>query len=81
MASIRMIMACGAESRIAKKYAAFVEEAKRHAQFMSPLIALQFGLIVRFERGPDDPFESPLANMVSSSSACTLALVWPFGTG
>ncbi|QUC19675.1 uncharacterized protein UV8b_03916 [Ustilaginoidea virens] len=45
MASIRMIMACGAESRIAKKYAAFVEEAKRHAQFMSPLIALQFGLI------------------------------------
>jgi hypothetical protein len=46
MASIRMIMACGAESRIAKKYAAFVEETKTHAQFMSPLIALQFGLIV-----------------------------------
>ncbi|KAG8417135.1 ABC transporter bea3, variant 2 [Metarhizium acridum] len=45
MASIRMIMACGAESRIAKKYAAFVEETKKHAQFMSPLIALQFGLI------------------------------------
>lgn len=40
-------MACGAESRIAKKYAAFVEETKQHAQFMSPLIALQFGLIVR----------------------------------
>ncbi|KJK88325.1 Multidrug resistance protein [Metarhizium anisopliae BRIP 53284] len=45
MSSIRMIMACGAESRIAKKYAAFVEETKNHAQFMSPLIALQFGLI------------------------------------
>ncbi|KHN96250.1 MDR efflux pump ABC3 [Metarhizium album ARSEF 1941] len=45
MASIRMIMACGAESRIASKYAAFVEETKKHAQFMSPLIALQFGLI------------------------------------
>lgn len=46
MASIRMIMACGAEARIAKKYAAFVEETKKHAQFMSPLIAIQFGLIV-----------------------------------
>ncbi|GAB0131663.1 hypothetical protein EsDP_00000125 [Epichloe bromicola] len=45
MSSIRMIMACGAEARIAKKYAIFVEETKRHAQFMSPLIALQFGLI------------------------------------
>ncbi|OAA43168.1 MDR efflux pump ABC3 [Metarhizium rileyi] len=45
MASIRMIMACGAESRIVKKYAVFVEETKKHAQFMSPLIALQFGLI------------------------------------
>lgn len=39
-------MACGAEARIAKKYAAFVEETKKHAQFMSPFIAVQFGLIV-----------------------------------
>jgi hypothetical protein len=53
MASIRMIMACGAESRIAKKYAAFVEETRQHAQFMSPLIALQFGLIVCCAEKPD----------------------------
>ena len=46
MASIRMIMACGAESRIAKKYSACVEEATQHSRFMSPLIAMQFGLIV-----------------------------------
>ncbi|KAK5990313.1 ABC transporter BEA3 [Cladobotryum mycophilum] len=44
-ASIRMIAACGAETRMTKKYSTFVDEAKRHSQFMSPLIALQFGLI------------------------------------
>lgn len=47
MDSIRMIVACGAESRIARKYATFVEETKKHARFMSPFVALQFGLIVR----------------------------------
>ncbi|POR32079.1 Multidrug resistance protein 1B [Tolypocladium paradoxum] len=46
MASIRMVMACGAEARIARKYAKFVEETKKHARFMSPIVALQFGLIV-----------------------------------
>ncbi|GJN68722.1 ABC transporter bea3 [Purpureocillium lilacinum] len=35
MDSIRMIVACGAESRIARKYATFVEETKKHARFMS----------------------------------------------
>ncbi|KAK2589480.1 ABC transporter bea3, partial [Conoideocrella luteorostrata] len=45
MSSIRMIMACGAEARIARKYAACVDETKKHAQFMSPLLGLQFGLI------------------------------------
>lgn len=41
-----MIAACGAEKRMSTKYAKFVEEAKKHSQFISPLIALQFGLIV-----------------------------------
>jgi len=41
-----MIMACGAESRIVKKYAVWVEEAKKHGQFTAPLIGLQFGCIV-----------------------------------
>ncbi|EQL00660.1 multidrug resistance-type transporter protein [Ophiocordyceps sinensis CO18] len=45
LASVRMIMACGAESRVAAKYAAHVEEAKRHARITSPFVALQFGLI------------------------------------
>ncbi|CAH0049412.1 unnamed protein product [Clonostachys solani] len=45
LASVRMIMACGAEKRTVERYAAFVEEAKKHAQFMSPLISLQFSLV------------------------------------
>ncbi|EHK15426.1 uncharacterized protein TRIVIDRAFT_37876 [Trichoderma virens Gv29-8] len=44
-ASIRMIAACGAESRMVKKYGISVEEAKMHAQRTSPFMALQFGLI------------------------------------
>ncbi|KAL7935060.1 multidrug resistance-type transporter protein [Trichoderma chlorosporum] len=44
-ASIRMIAACGAESRMVKKYGISVEEAKMHAQRTSPFISLQFGLI------------------------------------
>ncbi|KAL5092065.1 ABC transporter bea3 [Trichoderma cf. simile WF8] len=44
-ASIRMIAACGAESRMVKKYGISVEEAKRHAQRTAPFISLQFGLI------------------------------------
>ncbi|RCI14872.1 hypothetical protein L249_7041 [Ophiocordyceps polyrhachis-furcata BCC 54312] len=45
MAGIRMVMACGAETRVARKYAKVVDEAKRHARLTSPLVALQFGLI------------------------------------
>ena len=45
MASIRMIVACGAETRITQRYAVYVEEAKKHAQFVSPLISAQFGLV------------------------------------
>ncbi|KAF4841578.1 ABC transporter BEA3 [Colletotrichum siamense] len=43
--SIRMVTACGAEDRIAARYAVFVEQAKRKGQFTAPLLALQFGLI------------------------------------
>lgn len=41
-----MISACGAESRMSKKYGLSVEEAKMHAQHTSPFLSLQFGLIV-----------------------------------
>ncbi|KAH6998433.1 P-loop containing nucleoside triphosphate hydrolase protein [Ilyonectria sp. MPI-CAGE-AT-0026] len=45
LASIRMVAACGAESRIAKKYANFVEETAKHGRLLSPLIGTQLGLI------------------------------------
>ena len=47
LGSIRMIAACGAENRMLKRYKAWSEEARRLAQKVSPLISLQFGLVVR----------------------------------
>ena len=43
--SIRMVSSCGAESRIADKYAEWVRAAKRSGQLMAPVLAAQFGLI------------------------------------
>ena len=51
--AVKMVMACGAESRVAKKYAYWVQEAKRRGMANAPLLALQFGLIV--SRIPDLP--------------------------
>ncbi|OAR02191.1 hypothetical protein LLEC1_03410 [Akanthomyces lecanii] len=45
LSSLRMVVACGAEARIGIKYSRFVDEAKKHAQSVGPLIAIQFGLI------------------------------------
>ena len=42
LGSIRMIIACGAESRIAKKYSGWIEESKRRGLKISPWIGLQF---------------------------------------
>ncbi|PBP24032.1 ABC transporter [Diplocarpon rosae] len=39
--SIRMIAACGAEAKMAEKYAEWVEESLRRGLRMSPLVALQ----------------------------------------
>ncbi|KAL0938787.1 ABC transporter [Colletotrichum truncatum] len=44
-ASIKMVTACGAEERIASRYARWVEIARQKGQFTAPLMALQFGLI------------------------------------
>jgi hypothetical protein len=41
-----MVAACGAESRISKKYAAFVEETRQHGKLLSPLIGGQLGFVV-----------------------------------
>lgn len=41
-----MVAACGAESRISKKYAAFVEETRQHGKLLSPLVGGQLGFIV-----------------------------------
>lgn len=72
LASIRIIMACGAESRVAAKYAAFVEEAKRHARTTGPFVALQFGLIVRRL-----VTHLPARGSESASVLCCLCRLWP----
>ncbi|KAL6361985.1 hypothetical protein LRP88_05468 [Fusarium phalaenopsidis] len=43
-ASIRMIMACGAQQQMVDRYGASIEEAKKHARATSPLTSLQFAL-------------------------------------
>ncbi|KAK6842797.1 ABC transporter transmembrane region [Apiospora arundinis] len=43
--SIRMIAACGAEMRMAKRFNVWAEAAKRHGRRMSPLMAAQFGFV------------------------------------
>lgn len=45
MASLRMIVACGAESRMVKKYRRFVEDAAAHARANGPLVSIQFALV------------------------------------
>lgn len=42
LGSIRMIVACGAEGRIARKYSGWVKESRRRGLKLSPLIGLQF---------------------------------------
>ncbi|KAH8902161.1 P-loop containing nucleoside triphosphate hydrolase protein [Coniochaeta sp. PMI_546] len=39
--SVRMVAACGAESKMAKKYAGWVDESRRRGLKMSPIVALQ----------------------------------------
>ncbi|AEO70297.1 uncharacterized protein THITE_2121528 [Thermothielavioides terrestris NRRL 8126] len=43
--TIRMITSCGAEARVSQRYAQWVKKAKQAAQFSSPFLATQFGLI------------------------------------
>lgn len=40
--AIRMIVACGAEERMAKRYSGWVEEARRRGLKLSPLVGAQF---------------------------------------
>lgn len=39
--SIRMITACGAEAKVARKYGTWVEESRRRGMLMSPMVAVQ----------------------------------------
>jgi hypothetical protein len=41
-----MVTACGAEARITQRYAEWVQEVRKKGQYIAPLLALQFGLIV-----------------------------------
>lgn len=43
--SIRMVVACGAEERMAQRFNAWAETAQRHGQRSVPFLALQFGFI------------------------------------
>ncbi|RAL63450.1 hypothetical protein DID88_003870 [Monilinia fructigena] len=51
LGSIRMIAACGAENRIAKKYAGWVEESRRRTLKKSPWIGVQFAPLRLFSQG------------------------------
>ena len=44
--SIRMVTACGAESRVMARFAKWTNETKRYGVKLVPLMALQFGLLV-----------------------------------
>jgi ABC-type multidrug transport system fused ATPase/permease subunit len=44
--SIRMVTACGAESRVMERFAKWTNETKRYGLQVVPLMALQFGIIV-----------------------------------
>lgn len=44
-AGIRMVVSCGAESRIARRYSEWADKARQYGQRTSPLVAAQFGLI------------------------------------
>lgn len=43
--AIRMIYACGAQKRMADRYARFVTEARMHGAYTAPFMATQFGLV------------------------------------
>lgn len=42
LGSIRMIVACGAESRIAQKYSGWIEESRRRGMRLAPIMGVQF---------------------------------------
>lgn len=42
LGSIRMVVACGAEGRIARKYSGWIQESQRRGLKLSPLIGMQF---------------------------------------
>jgi ATP-binding cassette subfamily B (MDR/TAP) protein 1 len=60
LGSIRMIAACGAESRTHARYLYWSEQARKLGQKTSPLIALQFGLVVSAIRSTSRPFSLEL---------------------
>ncbi|KAI1802800.1 P-loop containing nucleoside triphosphate hydrolase protein [Daldinia bambusicola] len=43
--AIRMVVACGAESQIAKRFGVWVQDARKHGQGISPLLSTQMGLV------------------------------------
>ncbi|SPO01760.1 related to multidrug resistance protein [Cephalotrichum gorgonifer] len=45
LGGIRLVMACGAQSRVISRYEGYVEDAMRHAHKMAPVVGVQLGFI------------------------------------
>ncbi|OTB02343.1 hypothetical protein M426DRAFT_322771 [Hypoxylon sp. CI-4A] len=43
--AIRMVVACGAENQVSKRFAVWAEDARRHGMKTSPFLAAQFSLV------------------------------------
>lgn len=50
LGGVRLIVACGAQSRIMSGYQKWVDEARRRAQKTAPILGIQFGLLVSSTR-------------------------------
>lgn len=73
LGGIRLIVACGAQSRIISGHHKWVDEARRRAQKAAPFLGIQFGLLVSLGICP--PIETLISNDPVSSLASSAHLV------
>lgn len=65
---IRLVMACGAQSRVVARYDKWVEEARKAGQKIAPALGAQFGLVVS-DQVNIHPSNNSRGLIMSSSSA------------
>jgi ATP-binding cassette, subfamily B (MDR/TAP), member 1 len=76
LGSIRMIVACGAEGRVARKYSGWIQESLRRGLRLSPLIGIQFAPCkLAMDR------HLYKVNSKKCSSHCTRRWLYAFGMG